>query len=106
MEGWKKNVDAIMYDLGDCYYIETITDKGCAALDPAPSTEPTAADTSKKNEAWERFKSTSALPFAGKVLYDNLAWDDPIWAEISEKCIACGMCSFMCPSWQLFRHPG
>ena len=55
VETWKQSVDAIMYDLGDRYYFEPVTDKGerhnrCRILwDPAD------ADTAKKDEVWNAF---------------------------------------------------
>lgn len=100
VETWKANVDAVMYDLGDKFYFEVISDRGAALAESL--SDAGESDTAQKNELWEQFKSTGALPFAGKALYENLAWDDPIWDEISRKCIACGMCSFMCPSCSCF----
>ena len=103
VESWKANVDAVMYDLGDKFYFEPISDKGADILRQAQDAQDASeADTAKKNELWATFKDTGALPFAGKALYENLAWDDPVWAEIAEKCIACGMCSYMCPSCSCF----
>ena len=102
VETWKANVDAVMYDLGDRFYFEPTSEKGAALADGAYASEATDADTAAKNELWATFKGTGALPFAGKALYENLAWNDPIWEEIAQKCIACGMCSFMCPSCSCF----
>jgi sulfhydrogenase subunit beta (sulfur reductase) len=102
VETWKANVDAVMYDLGDKFYFEVISEKGAVLAEIASLGDAGETDTAKKNELWDQFKSTGALPFAGKALYENLAWDDPIWDEISQKCIACGMCSFMCPSCSCF----
>ena len=102
VETWKSNVDALMYDLGDSYYIESTSEKGSAILNGAFFTEPTESDTTKKNEVWDKFKNISVHPFAGKKLYENLEWEHPVWAEIAQKCIACGMCSYMCPSCSCF----
>lgn len=102
VESWKRNVDAIMYDLGESYYVEVITERGEAVVEGAFFTDPAEADAVKKDEVWERFKGFGTLPFAGKALYENLEWDDPVWSEIARKCIACGMCSYMCPSCSCF----
>jgi ferredoxin len=102
VEGWKQSVDAIMYDLGDRYYVEVTSDKGAAILEGSFFADPTEADTSEKIGMWTSFKETSKLPFSDEKLYENLAWDNPIWGEIAEKCIACGMCSYMCPSCSCF----
>lgn len=102
VETWKQNVDAITYDLGDRYYVEVISDAGAEVMQGASFTEPTDADVTAKNENWERFKSHNVLPFADEKLYERLAWENPIWDEIARKCIACGMCSYMCPSCSCF----
>lgn len=102
VEEWKANVDAVMYDLGDKFYFEAISDKGAALVEGAFASDAVESDAAKKNELWATFKNTGIFPFAGKALYENLAWDDPIWNEIGQKCIACGMCSYMCPSCTCF----
>jgi len=102
VEKWKRNVDAMMYDLGDRFYFEPVSEKGAALVDGVFFSDPSEADTARKNELWDQFKNTGALPFAGKALYENLRWDDPIWGEIAQKCIGCGMCSYMCPSCSCF----
>ncbi|MCL5102862.1 MAG: 4Fe-4S dicluster domain-containing protein, partial [Armatimonadetes bacterium] len=102
VETWKQNVDAIMYDLGDKYYVETQSAKGDEMCQGAFFSEPTEAETIARNQVWDLFAKCEPLPFAGKAMYENLAWDDPAWAEIAQKCIACGMCSYMCPSCSCF----
>ena len=99
---WKSSVDAVMYDLGDRYFVESTSEKGDSLLQGSFFSEPSDTDTSAKTEIWNRFANTEKLPFADVKLYENLAWDNPIWDEIAKKCIACGMCSFMCPSCSCF----
>lgn len=101
VETWKSSVDAIMYDLGDRFYVEVTSDKGQVVADAA-SSDPTDDDTAKKSALWEKFKTHNVLPFADEKLYERLAWDNPVWDEISAKCISCGMCSYMCPSCSCF----
>lgn len=102
VDTWKAGVDAVMYDLGDKFYFEAVSEKGASLIEGSFAVDAAEADTAKKNELWAAFKNTGVLPFAGKSLYENLAWDDPVWAEIGQKCIACGMCSYMCPSCTCF----
>ncbi|MCE5324115.1 4Fe-4S dicluster domain-containing protein [bacterium] len=102
VEKWKDSVDVLMYDLGDKFYVEGISAKGEEIITGAYFGEPSEADTIARNQVWDLFAKCEKLPFAGKALYDNLAWEDPVWDEISQKCIACGMCSYMCPSCSCF----
>lgn len=102
VEKWKTSVDALMYDLGDSYYIEPTSEKGAALLEGEFLTEPPESDVVAKTEVWEKFKNHGLLPFSDEKLYEHLAWDNPVWGEIAQKCIACGMCSYMCPSCSCF----
>ncbi|MHB9035925.1 MAG: 4Fe-4S dicluster domain-containing protein [Armatimonadota bacterium] len=102
VETWKQNVDVLMYDLGEKFYVEGQTAKGEDVLDGAFFGEPSEADTIARNQVWDNFAKCEKLPFAGQAFYENLAWEDPIWAEIAEKCISCGVCSYMCPTCSCF----
>lgn len=102
VETWKKNVDAIMYDLGDRFFVEVTSEKGEALVEGPSFTEPIDADKSAKDEVWTRFKDAGKLTFSDEKLYERLAWENPVWEEIAQKCISCGMCSYMCPSCSCF----
>jgi len=102
VEEWKKSVDALMYDLGDSYYFEPITEAGQALAGGDFFTDATDETTAAKNDVWNGFKNMPKFAFADQKLYEKLAWDDPIWDEIAQKCIGCGMCSYICPSCQCF----
>lgn len=102
VETWRDNVDAIFYDLGDRYFVESRSERGQALLQGAAFSEAGDEDRAAKDTVWRGFVGDNALPFAGKALYANLEWNDDIWAEIARKCIGCGMCSYMCPSCSCF----
>ncbi|MGQ9580567.1 MAG: 4Fe-4S dicluster domain-containing protein [Armatimonadota bacterium] len=102
VDTWKSNVDAIMYDLGDRFYIEVTSPKGEAVVDWENLSKPSDDDVARKNELWEKFKSCGVQPFASKGAHDQLCWDHPIWVQIAQKCIGCGMCPYMCPSCSCF----
>ncbi len=102
VEKWRDNVDAIFYDLGDRYFVESRSEKGQALVEGAALTDATDEDRSAKDTVWRAFAGQGTLPFAQMALYENLEWDNPIWAEIAQKCISCGMCSYMCPSCSCF----
>ncbi len=102
VETWKQNVDVIMYDLGDKYFVESTSEKGEEITLLASMQEASESDTGAKEALWEEFKKQTTYDFAGKKLYDNLQWESPVWQEIGEKCLACGACSYMCPSCSCF----
>jgi len=102
VEEWRKNVDAIFYDLGDRYFVEPKSEKGQALVNLPMMTEAGDEDKVEKDKVWQRFVEQDILPFARKALYEQLEWDNPIWAEIAQKCLGCGICSYMCPSCSCF----
>ncbi|MCX6345031.1 MAG: 4Fe-4S dicluster domain-containing protein [Armatimonadetes bacterium] len=102
VEGWKNSVDAIMYDLGDKFYIEPTSDKGNVITEGSFLTDASDADSAAKDAIWDNFKTATKLPMSDERLYEKLAWENPIWGEIAEKCIACGICSYSCPSCSCF----
>jgi len=99
---WKKNVDAVMYDLGDRFYIESVTQRGEDLLDGSFFSEPSESDVNAKDEVWARYLDMPRHPFAGDALFDNLEWENPIWGDIADRCISCGACTYMCPSCSCF----
>lgn len=102
VESWKSSVDAVMYDLGDRFYVESTSERGESLLEGDIFAKPTEADIAARDDLWNQFKNTGLMPFKGQALWDRLAWENPVWAEIAQKCIACGMCSYMCPSCSCF----
>ena len=102
VETWKKNVDALMYDLGDRLYVEVTSDNGQALVDGSAFSDASETDTAAKEEVWLRFREAGKLPFSDEKLYDKLAWENPIWEEIALKCISCGACTYVCPSCSCF----
>ncbi|MCE5197817.1 hypothetical protein LLG39_02440, partial [bacterium] len=55
VETWKKNVDVLMYDLGEKFYVEGQTAKGEEILAESYFTEPNEADTIARNQVWDKF---------------------------------------------------
>jgi sulfhydrogenase subunit beta (sulfur reductase) len=90
------NADIQLRDAGDCYTVEAQTEKGAAALAAwEPYLEEGDAQTEDVNCAL-------SVPFEGvKQKLDHM-FDDPIWDEISAKCLNCGVCTFECPTCHCF----
>lgn len=99
---WKDAVDVLMYDLGDRFFAESMNERGGHILELAEAADPTDSDKSAKDEIWDYFAGMSKQDFAEKPLYEQLCWDDSIWADIAARCISCGACSYMCPSCTCF----
>ncbi|MFX1496359.1 MAG: 4Fe-4S dicluster domain-containing protein [Promethearchaeota archaeon] len=101
----KENLDIFLVDLGNKYLVESISEKGKKLVKKLSwLTEATDNDVKTAQELAikaERAISTKMdLKDIDKVLDPN--FNHPIWEEISESCIGCGTCSFLCPTCTCF----
>jgi sulfhydrogenase subunit beta (sulfur reductase) len=101
----KEDLDMLLVDLGDKYLVEIISDKGknlvqkLAWLSKAKKNDiQKAKELSKIAE--DSFVNKLDLTDIDKTLNSN--FNHPIWAEISDVCIGCGTCSFLCPTCTCF----
>ncbi|MBQ9956510.1 MAG: 4Fe-4S dicluster domain-containing protein [Ruminococcus sp.] len=100
--------DACCYIAGDKLYIEAFTDKGRALVDSVSSLF-TEGDTAELEATKAKTKEILAqLPlanlsteaFGGDKLTELFNSDK--WGELSESCLACGTCTFVCPTCQCY----
>jgi len=89
--------DVILRDAGDGYVWEVRTEKGEAVT-------ALIADLLEEKEA----KLPEVKPFTQKVDYSGVAeklkdmFAHPIWDKLSQPCVNCGMCTYVCPSCYCF----
>ena len=102
--GSEQGLDALMFDLGETVYVKTLTDAGEEAakamgLEAAGDAEKKAAAAQEK-EAQGKIKrtlDTEGIPEKLPSLYDH-----PFWEEFSDRCLSCGICTFLCPTCHCF----
>ena len=100
----EKGLDALMFDLGDYYYVKTLTDKGeefakAAGLEAGGGPEAKAAEK-QGEEALKKISrsiDTEGIPEHLPALYD-----DRFWEQFSDRCLGCGICTFLCPTCHCF----
>ena len=100
--------DVVCYKTDDALYMNAKTEKGAKLLEALSSiTEESdeAVVNDQKNVIAERL---SKLPLAdlsaeafgnGKT---SVFFDAPEWKELSESCLGCGTCTFVCPTCQCY----
>ena len=100
----EKGLDALMFDLGETVYVKTLTDKGDKAakamgLDAAGDAEKKAAEAVEKDALAKikRTLDTTGIPEKLPSLYDH-----PFWEQFSDRCLSCGICTFLCPTCHCF----
>lgn len=97
--------DVFMVSLGDRYLVEALSPVGEKMLSAADGL---LKDASSEDEAAAKqigeevsaLMEKLAVPDA-KAL-DNLFTDEAFWQKLSEKCLSCGACTFLCPTCYCF----
>jgi len=101
--------DVTSWVVGDHVYFEAATPRGEAFLDSVkdlllPENSKSAVEAQQKETA----KILEQLPFAKidtqKFKGENLLtlFDSPEWASLSESCLGCGTCTYVCPTCQCY----
>jgi len=101
----KEDSDIFVVDINDSFILEGISKKGKEFLNKYNEAEKTSDADLKKIEELKKI-AESYLPEKVDLnnLFDKMGkiWDEPIWDEISAKCINCGACTFVCPTCHCF----
>ena len=101
-----KNVDILLTDIGDKYYVEITTNKGKQLLKSLHKMlKPSKKSDHKKKKEIEK-KATEMISRQQKTndiaeKLDNL-FESPLWDEVAAKCIGCGICTYLCPTCHCF----
>jgi len=100
--------DLHLTDLGDDYGVDVGTDKGAALLQGLSGVRDATDDDQHRvnrvmTEKWPRFPlrlefDVTELPSLMSVSYDSKLWD-----ELGDRCLACAMCTNVCPTCYCFN---
>jgi ferredoxin len=103
----KEGLDVLLTDLGDSFFVETLTEKGEQLLQEAGNLVTDAKDKEKKDvselkaEAEKKItrqvNNVENIPAKLKEMFDEPFWDDE-----SSGCIRCGICTYLCPTCHCF----
>ena len=101
----KESTDVFLSDLGDKYLVEAVSEKGknlVKKLSWLSDAKKADIDKSKElaKQAEDSFTTKFNFDLVTKVLDEN--FEHPVWQEISESCIGCSSCTFLCPTCTCF----
>jgi ferredoxin len=100
-----QGADILLTDLGESYLVEFVTPKGESLA--AYFGEATAADVgaeAKKKEIAEKSAAAIQSKIPGRAIKPilDVSFEHPFWDTIYGKCLACGTCTYMCPTCHCF----
>lgn len=100
-----EGADVLLTDLGDSWLAEFLTDKGKKLLEKwgdLPKADK-AAD-SKKKDLSAKAESEIKSKIPGKEIkpWLDANFEHPFWDTIHKSCLACGTCTYLCPTCHCF----
>jgi len=103
----EEGLDVLLTDLGDRYYVKSMTAKGEALISAAPKlfSEPSAEDQKRVKAAHaESEKQIKRQVKDARGISEKLKgmFDSPFWDEEAMSCLRCGICTYLCPSCHCF----
>jgi ferredoxin len=103
----KEGLDILLTDLGDKYYVESITKSGDKLLNlaknlfkqpsPANKKEIQEIQTESEKKIKRQINNLKKVPPKLKGM-----WDSPFWDDEAMSCLRCGICTYMCPTCHCF----
>jgi formate hydrogenlyase subunit 6/NADH:ubiquinone oxidoreductase subunit I len=99
--------DLHMIDLGDDYCIEVGSADGARLAQFSGFFAASRADLERRNlvlqEKWSRFPYRLDCDLTELPALLGDAYESPLWQELGDQCLACGMCTQVCPTCYCFN---
>jgi len=100
--------DLHLTDLGESYAVNTGSDAGVALLERySAARRAEEADMKQLNRVmgakWPRFPFKLDFDVGELSTLMAQSYDNPIWDQLAEKCLACGQCTLVCPTCFCFN---
>ena len=96
--------DLFLIDIGDEYLIRVISDKGEDLLKEEDLMDAEAQKITAAAEVAEKAQEAlgPCVEVQGSKDILTRRFNDPVWDDIAEKCIGCGVCTYLCPACHCF----
>jgi ferredoxin len=101
----EKTGDVWMMKLEDGYLVESLTPRGeeLLALGEGLFADATTDDQAKAKDIGDKLTAfMEVMQVSSAQALDKLFKDEAFWKELTEKCLSCGACTFVCPTCYCF----
>jgi len=103
----KEGLDLLLTDLGEAYYVESLTEKGEKLIQAGGKLFAEASPEDKKKSEKIHFEADKKIPRElGRIEKVPLKLKDifasPFWDDESMSCLRCGICTYLCPTCHCF----
>jgi sulfhydrogenase subunit beta (sulfur reductase) len=98
--GIRSGHDLALIELGEGFLVTAGSPAGSAIMERLPVSAPSPAHLAAASDQLIAAKQKIGDPIEARGLHDRLLakLDSPRWAEIAERCTACGNCTLSCPT--------
>ncbi len=96
--------DLLLLDLGDRYLAEAASEKGAALLEDQAFEKSDEESLSLAEKARKQAEACMKPVAKKKNLEGELErlFNDPVWKDLAESCLSCGICTYLCPTCHCF----
>jgi ferredoxin len=96
--------DLFFIDLGEAYLVEILSERGKAFRENRFLKEADSKDLALAREIEEKAsqKISASVPIEGIDKRLDVMAESSFWDRVHEKCIGCGVCTFLCPTCHCF----
>ena len=100
-----EGADVILKPAGDAYLVDALNERGAQALAayPMPSADDVDRAPAQRLQEQAQARLAPIEPVAGIEKALSSLFDSPVWQEIAAKCLACGTCTYNCPTCHCFN---
>jgi ferredoxin len=101
----REGVDLLLHDLGEKYLLEIVSKKGETLLDHYQKyADATESDMQLVQQSENKVKNSMNSKLALQNIQEKLEkmFEDPLWNNIYQKCVGCGICTYLCPTCYCF----
>lgn len=99
--GWNEAADVMLADLGDRYGVTPQTEAGQKLVEKIQGLLTEGEDQAAPATACTLKVDMTGVPQKLATMFES-----PVWREMSEKCIGCGTCTYLCPTCYCFDIDG